>query len=255
MRRREKFVIVSSILSLALLGLQYIPLEYRYLGVAVFGLVTYLISSWSLSDDLQRYELFTIVPFPTLYATAVGLFYFLLPTHFLSKVFILLFFGVGMYALYLTSNILSVAKGRTIQLLHAAHAIGLLFTLLTSLLFLNTIFSLRLPFWWNTGLVAISHFPLIFTSLWSIRLTPHIEREIITLTSMLTLVLSELAMIFSFYPLPVWHISLFIMSFLYIGLGILHNYLNGRVFTNTLGEFSVVAVFVGVMFFIFFPGK
>jgi len=153
MRRREKFVIASALLSLGLLVVQYIPLDFRYIAVAVFALISYLASAWALSDDLQKYEWLTIVPFPSMYAAAVGFFYFLLPAGIVSKIFVLALFGLGMYALFLTSNIYSVAKGRTIQLLHAAHAVGLLFTLLTSLLFTNTIFSLRLPFYLTSLLV------------------------------------------------------------------------------------------------------
>src|SRR5690554_6157654 len=134
MRRREKFVIASVVLSLGLWSLQLIQLEYRYYAVAVFSIITYLVSAWSLAEDLQRFEWATILPFPALYAASVALFYFLLPESVLSRLFSVGLFGVGMYALLLTSNIFSVAKGRTIQLVYAAHAIGLLFTLLTSLL-------------------------------------------------------------------------------------------------------------------------
>lgn len=255
MRRREKFVVVSILLSLGLLAVQYVPLEYRYLAVAALSVVSYLTSAWALSDDLQKLEWMTIVPFPAFYTGAVALFYFLLPTHFISKIAILVLFCVGMYALYLTSNIYSVAKGRTIQLLHAAHAIGLLFTLLTSLLLTNTIFSLRFIWYINGLLVGLVHFPLILMSLWSIELEQTIKQEVTTLTTVLTVILVEVAVILSFYPLSVWNQALFIMTLLYISLGILHNYLRGRLFSNTLTEYSLVAAFMCLVFVILFPLK
>ena len=141
MRRREKFVIVSVLLSLSLLATQYIPLDWRYLATAIFFIISYLSSAWALSDDLHSHEWLTIVPFPALYASSVSLFYFLLPEMFWSRLVIIAIFGVGMYALFLTSNIFSVAKGRTIQLLYAAHAVALFFIMITSLLFNNVIFS------------------------------------------------------------------------------------------------------------------
>ena len=113
MRRREKFVIASILLSTCLLFVQYTSLEWRYWVMGAFVLLTYGISSWTLSDDLQRHERMTIVPVPALYAGAVGLFYFLLPSNLLTRIFILVLFGIGMYAIYLTSNIYSVAKGLT----------------------------------------------------------------------------------------------------------------------------------------------
>lgn len=160
-----------------------------------------------------------------------------------------------MYALFLTSNIYSVAKGRTIQLLHAAHAIGLLFILVTSLLFTNTIFGLRLPFYLNGLLSGLVHFPLILMSLWSVSLEDHISGEILGLSGVLTLFLIELTMILSFYPFSVWNIALFVMAFIYVSLGILHSYLKERLFESTLREYSLVAIFVAIMFVILFPYK
>lgn len=256
MRRREKFVIGSLLLSFGLLLLQYVDvIEFRYLGVAGLTILSYFVSAWVLSDDLQRHEWLTIVPFPAFYTAAVALFYFLLPAHFLSKLLILGLFGVGMYALYLTSNIYSVAKGRTIQLLHAAHAIGLLFTLLSSLLATNTLFSLRMNWYVNAIGVGLVHLPLCIMSLWSIELERGLSRRVVTLSFILTLLLMEMAAILSFYPLSVWNISLFIMAVLYMGLGILHNYLRERLFSRTLTEFTLVAGFICLLFLILFPGK
>jgi hypothetical protein len=255
MRRREKFVIASATLSLGLLGVQSIDLDYRYLAAGVFSLGAYLVATWALKDDLQLHERLTVVPLPALYAASVALFYFLLPENFLSKVGILILFGVGMYGLFLTANIFSVAKGRTIQLLHAAHAVGLLFTMLTSLLFANTIFSLKLPFFLNSLLVGLVHFPLIFMSLWSVKLEGEVNARIGSLSIVLTIILMELALILSFYPLSVWYNALFIMALLYIGLGVLHNYLKGRLFSRTLNEYALLAVFLFAIFLLVFPFK
>jgi hypothetical protein len=255
MRRREKFVIASVFLSLGLLGVQYIALDYRYYAIALFTVISYLVSSWALSDDMQRHERLTVVPIPVMYALAVSLFYFLLPETVISRVLMLFFFGVGMYALFLTANIYSVAKGRTIQLLHAAHAVGLLFTLLTSLLFSNTIYSLRLPFYTTSALVGLVHFPLIFMSLWAVRLDSEIKTEVMSLSILFTLMLMEFSMVLSFLPLSVWHHALFIMSVLYLGLGVFHNLLRGRLFQRAINEYSLVAIFIGLIFILMFPLK
>jgi hypothetical protein len=255
MRRREKFVITAILLSLGLLGVQYVDIEWRWWAVAGFSLLSYLFSAWALSDDLQRHEWLTVVPFPALYAASVGLFYFLLPEGLLSKFSILGLFAFGTYAILLTANIYSVAKGRTIQLLHAAHAVGMLFTLLTSLLFTNTIFSMRLPFYWNGLLIGLVHFPLIALSLWSIELQHAFSRFVVGLSAVMTLILIEMAIILSLFPFSVWNIALFIMGLLYVGLGILHNYIKGRLFESALREYSLVTAFLGLMFIVLFPYK
>lgn len=255
MRRREKFVLTSLLLSLGLLATQYVPLEWRYAAVAIFVLVTYVVSAWSLSEDLQRFELFTIVPFPSLYAGAVGAFYFLLPDSWVSRTVLLALFGVGMYSIYLTANIYSVAKGRTIQLLHAAHAVGLLFTLMISLLFTNTLFSHRLPFYWNGLLAALIHAPLVFHALWSIELAPRVTHQLVRYTAALTIIIAQIAIIISLLPLSVWEASLFVMSFLYIALGIVQNALRERLFQRTLTEYSLVAIFLCIALMVLIPWK
>jgi hypothetical protein len=160
-----------------------------------------------------------------------------------------------MYGLFLTSNIFSVAKGRTIQLLYAAHAVGLFFTLFTSMLFTNAIFSLKLPFYANASLVGLVHFPLILMSLWSIKLESMINRTVWNFSFLMTLVLVELVIVFSLLPLPAWHAALFVMGMLYIGLGVLQSQIRERLFQNTANEYTLVAVFLGIIFLVLFPWK
>lgn len=255
MRRRERFVVASIILSLGLFFVQLVDVEYRVWAVVALGFVSYLLSAWALFEDLQPFEWFTVLPFPVFYAISVGFFYFLLPTNFVSQMLVLTIFGVGMYALFLTSNIFSVAKGKAIQLIHAAHAIGLLFTLFTSLLLTNTVFSLHLPFYLNGLAVAVIHFPLVLMSLWSVKLEQRVSRETLVLTGMLTLILTELAIGLSFYPISVWNQALLTMAVLYIGLGILQNYLRGILFSNAIREYSLVAGLVAFIFMMLFPLK
>jgi len=255
MRRREKFVLSSIFLSLGLLALQYVSLEFRYYAVAALGLVSYFVCAWALAEDLQRIELLMLVPVPALFTTAVGLFYFLLPSDILSKIVLLSVFGVGVYANLLTANIYSVAKGRTIQLLHAAHAIGLFLTLITSLLMTNTIFSLSLPFYAVGGLVAMSHFPLVLSGLWVVRLTQQVEKTVILPTLLLVFLLMQFATVLTFLPYSVWYTSLFLMSMLYLGISVLRSFLIERLFSRALVEYTLVFIFVAVLFILNFPLK
>ena len=255
MRRREKFVLASILLSLGLLATLYVPFEWRYLSIAILALLSFVISAWALSDDLQVHEWLVIVPFPAMYSAAVSLFYFLLPEVVWSRLVVLGIFGVGMYALFLTSNIFSVAKGRTIQLLYAAHAVSLFFTMITSLLLSNAIFSLKLPFYGNALLIFVAHFPLVMMALWSVELKERVESNVWIFSLIFAIVLAEFSVLFSFLPMQIWNMSLFVMSLLYVGLSVLQNYLRGRLFKSTVQEYSWVAILMVLLFIIIFPGK
>ena len=255
MRRREKFVLSSALLSILLMGVLLSPLSLRMMLVGLFTLITYVVASWALSEDLQKHERWTILPFPAWYATAVSAFYVVLPEHWGSRVILLLLFGMGMYAILLTCNIFTVAKGRSIQLLYAAHASQLFFTLLISLLLTNTIFSLYLPFYLIVPLVGLVHLPLIFHSIWTIRLMYPFEPEEWQLTLILTLIVMSITLGLVFFPLSVWQYALLVMSTLYMGLGIFQNHLKGRLFSRTLREYAVVAGFTILMFILIVPLK
>jgi hypothetical protein len=255
MRRREKFIISSILLALGLLAVQYVSLQYRYIAILLFFVFSYLVSVWALYEDLYGVEWVTIIPFPAMYSVAVALFYFLLPNNIASRIFILAIFGVGMYALYLTSNIYSVAKSRTIQLLRAAHTIGLLFTLLTSTLITNFLYSIHLDFWLNGLIVMIVHVPLLLMSLWAVELQPKLDKRIAVSVVLFSVVMGEFAIILSWFPLTVWNASLLTTSLLYVLLGLLHNQLQQRLFKNTMVEYIVFAALVSVSFLLLLKWK
>ena len=137
MRKRERFIISSILLAFGLLATQFVSSDIRPIAIVLFFIASYLTSAWALNKTLNGLEWLTVVPFPAFYSLSVSLFYFLLPSNIISRVAILLLFGVGMYALYLASNIFSVGKVKTIQLLRAAHAVGSLFLFLLCLFFFN----------------------------------------------------------------------------------------------------------------------
>lgn len=255
MRRREKFIISSVLLALGLLAIQYITLQYRMIAIFIFLVFSYLVSVWALYDDLYGVEWITIIPLPALYGVSVSMFYFLLPNNWISRIFILALFGIGMYALYLTSNIYSVAKTRTIQLLRAAHTIGLLFTLLTSTLMTNFLFSLHLHFWFNGLIIFLIHVPLFLSSLWAVDLQPKIEKKIWIATIVFSLVIAQFGVMLSFFPVSVWNASLLTTSACYVILGILHNHLQQRLFRNTIIEYLTFAGLVFLSFFLLMKWK
>ena len=250
MRRREKFLISSLLLALGLLATQYIPLDYRWLGAAVLFLIAYFVSAWALLEDLSGVEWMTIVPMPAMYAASVSLFYFLLPENILSRLLLLGVYGIGMYAIYLTCNIFSVAKSRTIQLLRAAHATGLFFTLIMMFLIANTIFSLRLPFWANALSLGLGAIPLSLMSLWSTELKPKVERALLDQSLAIGFLSAGMACVLSFFPASIWTSSLMMVGLLYVCLGMFTARIAGKLYQNTALEYITVAVVMILTFFV-----
>ena len=255
MRRRAKFLLSSIVLAIGLLATQYVPLDFRILAIALFFFVTYAVSAWALFEDLNGVEWLTVVPLPGFYALSVALFYFLLPENIWSRIAVLGVFGIGMYALYLTANIYTVAKARTIQLLRAAHTIGILFSLLITLFLTDAVLSFHAPFWVNGIGIAFIAFPISLLSLWSIELHQKLEKEVVWMAVVVAILLGETAVILSFFPVTIWMASLYIVSDMYVLLGLLTTKLSGRLFQNAVWEYGAVWAVMTLMFFLLMPWK
>lgn len=242
--KRQRFSASALILSVGLLLLQWVPLDYRYLGILLLGFITYGMSAFALLEDLKGIEWFTILVLPTMYAVSISLFYFLLPEGFLSRLLIVSLFGVGMYTLFLTENIFSVAAARTIQLVRAAHAVGFLMTLLTLMLFYNTLFSLHWPFYLNGLGAFLVTLPAFIQGLWFIKLENKLDTALVKMSVGISYAIALLAIGLSFIPVTVWVASLFLATAVYVGLGLLQHALNDRLFEQTMYEYVGVGAFV-----------
>lgn len=256
-RKREKFVVIALLLGLILWAIhQYVPLgQWLYISIVGFTIITYFFGALALSDDLQLTEWFTILPFFSIYALSIGLFYFLMPTNFFSRIFTAASFSIGMYFLFLMGNIYSVAKERTIQLINAAHSTQIFFSSLISLFLLNTLLSFQLSFYQNALIIFLIHFWLSFFCLWAQDLDLKIDFKLWELSFVISVLVAQLGAILDFIPFPIWHKSLFIMTFFYVLLNLMQQYLNNRLFKKTFREYYLVIGFVLVLFIYLFPGK
>lgn len=244
MTKRKKLAITAFLLSLGILGIQSVDIEARYQAIGLLAGVAYGLSAWAMFGDLHGVEWLTVLILPVMYPISVALFYFLLPERILSRAMLVGFFGIGMYALLLTENILSVAAIRTIQLLRAAHAVGFLLTLLVAFFLWNTIFSFRLYPWWNALLVFLTAWPLCLQAIWNVNLEEVVSREIKINSLGLSWGLACLALVISIWPMTIAVASLFLVSSLYVGLGLVQHRLSGRLFKKTINEYLWVGVAV-----------
>ena len=250
MTKRKKLAVTALLLTLGILGVQTMDIEARYQAIGLLAGVAYGLSVWAMFEDLKNIEWLTILILPVMYPISVALFYFLLPERILTRVAILGLFGIGMYALLLTENIFSVAAIRTIQLLRAAHAVGFLLTLLVAFFLWGTIFSFRLDPWWNALLVSITSLPLSLQALWSVNLEEKISKDVWMNSLGLSWGLGSLGLVISLWPVSITVASLFLVSSMYVSLGLIQHRMSGRLFKKTIEEYLWVGAAVLVITFI-----
>lgn len=248
--KRQKFVITAILLSVGLLATQLAEISWRYQAIGVLTVLTYILAAWSLSEGLTGIEWFTVLILPTFFTAGIGLFYFLVPATWWTRLPIIGLYGGGIYGLLLTENIFSVAAIRTIQLLRAAQAVGFLLTIITAFFLYDTILSFRFDSWFNFLLVGAISLPLLLQGLWYINLEEKISKKIWFYSLALSLILGEVSLAFSFWPVTVAVGSLGLTTTFYIILGLAQHKLGERLFKRTINEYIGVGIAVLVIIFL-----
>jgi len=250
MSKRRRFVITALLLSFGFFILQLISNQYRFLAIGILAVFTIGLFAWSLREGLGKNATLLSLVLPTLFTLGVGLFWFLLPVSVFARIPIVIFFGVGIYAICLTTNIYTVSAIRTIALLRAARGVGFVLSLLTSFLLYDTILSLKMPIWINALLVVASSWPILLQGFWSITLEENVTKETIYTTTILSFIIAEIAISLFFWPVTVVVGSLFLTVSMYTLLGLGQAKFEGRLFSSTIREYLTVGVLVIVgMFF------
>lgn len=245
--KRQRFAVQTVILTAGILITQLIWEEYRFAMVGILAFASYILTAWSLIEDIRGIEWVFLFILPTLFTSSVSLFYFLLPGRWITRLSITILFAVGTYAILLVENIYNVAAERSIQLLRAARSVGLLLTLSVVFLTANIVYSLRMNPWLNGLIVCIISFLLTYQSLWTTSLAQKISKQLTIYSVVIALGMGELGFALSFWPISNASFSLLIAAGYYAAVGLVQQHLLERMFRATVREYVFVFLFTLVL--------
>ena len=241
--KKERFAIQTTLLTAGLLVTQFIWEDYRFAMVVILAVLSYALTAWSLKEDIKGIEWLLLFILPVMYVASLSLFYFLLPNRLFTKFIMTVLFSIGIYAILRIENIYNVAAVRSIQLLRVAQSVGLLLTLVIIYLSSNILYSLRLPYWLNMFMILPLVFILALQSLWSINLESKFSPSIIIYSGIVTLIMGELAVVLSFWPVQNSLYSLVMAACYYAFVGLIQQYLQDKLFKNVISEFILGFIF------------
>lgn len=242
--KRERFALVTLILTIGLILTQITWFDFRFFTVLFLTIVAYPLSVWGIKEDIKGVEWLTLLILPILFTLSVSLFYFLLPVRWLTRLPTALFYAVGMYAILLSENIFNVAANRSIQLLRAAQSVGFLITLVVLFLFINIILSFHLPLWENFLATVCISVLLYIQFFWSVTLEEKLSKKILLYSICCGIGVGELSLVFSFWPVKTTIEALFMTSIFYTFAGIVQEYLLERLFRGVVRAYLWIAVVV-----------
>ncbi len=246
--KRRKIVAASVILGIAfmLTTLSSNIFYKRYYTILIFGLLSYIFSLWALWEGMNKQKLITVLTLPTLFCLGAASFYFVLNPNYirwLTRAPAAIIVSALIYLILLSQNVFNVASLRTIPLYRAASTASLIFTMLTAILLFSVIYTLRLNFYTNSLVVFLISFILSISVLWSVEMQT-IKNQTLVYCFVVSLLVGELALALSFWPvLPLlWSVSLSI--YLYCLLGLLHHLLKDRFTGRLVWEYGIIGFLV-----------
>jgi len=237
---------MTFVLTFFLIITQVVDESMRFQTVGLLALLTIGLSIFALWGELAGIKYLLLLLLPVYFVAGASLFYFLLPVRWLTRLPFAVLFGISVYLLMLTSNIYNVAAIRTIALLRAAHAVGLLFSLLSAFFLANVLFSLHLPFYLIVAGTLVITFPLYLVGLWSYELEEFVSQRDLVYSSVFALISAQIALVLSFWPVAPINGALASATVMYVllGLGQLEfgEKLKGRVVVEHLAVALVVFI-------------
>lgn len=244
--KRRRFIISTILLTVLMIVSTYFSFEEASFFVVPIIVLVYFFTYFSILEGITKKEWLTLFIPPLYFSVVFYLFYFFLPQRWLARAPFAVLYSVSIYALLLTQNIFNVGVEKSLQLFRAAFSINYLFLTLTMFLATSLLFSLRLLFAVNSVLIFIMSLPLALHFVWSINPQEHIERSVWKHAVVVSVILAQAVLVFSFVPITPSVFSLIVTALFYSLCGLLSAHLTSRLFRERIREYLFVlgAVFV-----------
>ena len=239
--KRVKISIITIFLSLALFCLPFVEARLQLYFLAAVVTASYLLSVWSIYQDLHGFEFVNLFVLPVFLTLSFGLFVYQFKPGPEVRLLLSFVYGVVIYINLLAENIFNVSAERNIPLLRAARTVGYLVTLFVSFAFFSLLYGLGLS-WWILTLVSFVFGSLIFAqAVWQVELEETLSRELVLISLVAGLLLAQLATALAFWPLTPPKVGLAMTAMVYVTLGILQHMIQKDLTTRAAFEYVFLA--------------
>lgn len=251
LNKRQRLVFSVLTLSILFFFLQFLKDTQLFVATLGLAVLTDALLYLILRKDVKGTFFYPILILPFFFSLSFPFFYTLVPDRLISQLIITTLYAFGLYSLFLTQNIFAVSGIRTINLLRSARIVSFVLTLLVLFFLFNFAFSLRQFYFVTPVLIFTVSFFMGFESLWSYSLNKQQVKELTFSSFIISFGLMQLALVLILWPVNAAVYSLFLTGIFYTYLGLIHAWLEKRLFKGILWEYIWVC-FISVLFLIVF---
>ncbi len=245
--KRQRFIVSTFILTLLMLTSSFFSFDQALYFFILLLFCVYFFTFFSILEGIDRMEWLMLFLVPAYFTLTFYFFYFFLPGRWLTRLPYVSLYAVSIYAILLSSNIFNVGATKNLQLFRAAFSVNFLYITLTFFLISDLILSFSLYPIYNFIFFLLLLSPLVFQFLWSIDPRTDLKPDLKKYAFVISLLIAEAALVFSFIPIKSTILSLFLTALFYSLSGLFHAYIENRLFRERVREYIFVLIFVSII--------
>ncbi len=248
MPKRLRYLISSVLSGITFFLFITLPFEARYYALMVEVVLLFFFYWFGLGIIWEKSMYFKIVPvlMPLGWFVGFGLFLVILPLPLPVLILMSLLFGIVCYFIFLVENIFFVAIGyKTVPLYRAAYTTSLILLLGVAFFLFDSLLSFKFNFIINGVATLIVSMGLFLYNFWAVTIDSEDDGKSLNMFSYVavpSIIMSQMAVAFSFWPVGVFKGSIFLVLVIYIITGLLQADMRGRLFKKTWTGYLWVGV-------------
>lgn len=243
--KRIRIVAATLVMTVLLLLSSFFPFgETWYIFLSILFITSYLTTYLAIFEGIDGVEWYMLFVTTIILTLASYLFYFLLPVRWLTRVPLVVIFGLAYYAALLTSNIFNVGVEKSLQLYRAAFSVNYFLQSFIIFLLLMVIFTFKQNFIINGIASGVVAGILSLQLYWSVTPDALFNRRLMDYALSTAILLFQFSVMISFIPLKTNVAGLIFTAAYYSLTGIIHHHLGNRLFPNIIKEYIFVFIFV-----------
>ena len=255
MPKRIKFLFSSIFITLIFFVFLALPYEFRYYTMAIDVILLILVIWFGLDIKKNTPSLLKtmIAVLPVSFFVGYGLFAAIIPYNLLTGIILSIFLGIVFYVIFLVENVFLFAVGyKTVPLYRAAYTVGSIIMLLTAFFLFDSLYSFSLNYWLNMIMVYIISVLIFVYHFFSVTIELSDDGNKLNIRSYVLippLLMSELALVLSFWPIGIFKGSIYLTAIMYVVAGLIQSDIRGRLFKKVWLSFSWIgiAILVGII--------
>ncbi len=246
--KRQRFVMSTALILALNLVLTLFPFSKIIFFLPILAVLVYAATYFALLEDIKHIEWVVLFILPIYFVLSFLLFYYLLPTRWLTRIPYLLVLSIAVYAILLSENIFNVGVEKSLPLYRAAYSITNFTTLLILFFLFTVLFSFRLHFLLNAFFGGVLAWPVFFHAVWIASPKAVLEERVYKFSTILGVLLSAAILILSFLPIKTSVYAIYTVAVSYVLIGVTQETVQDTAFKERIREYLIVFAAMTVLF-------